>query len=312
VVSLLCVRCGSKAVYYSPHSGHRFCAKCFIRSIERRVRSTINRYKLLEPNDRILVAISGGKDSQVLLTILSKIERRFPQVAMTALAVDEGVPGYRNFGLKRCRELCEELGVELVVTSFKELFGYTLPEIVSLAEKRGVGLKACTYCGILRRRAINIKAKELGATKVVTGHNLDDEAQTALMNLLRGDALRLLRLGPKPIEEYPGFIPRVKPLRYIPERDITFYAYLKGFPFYEVECPYVRASLRDELRFILNDIEGRHPGTKYAIVRAVDKLSALGVKVKVKVKSCKYCGEPTTRDVCRACELLESIGVVAH
>jgi len=281
-----------------------------MKSVEQRVRATINRYRLFDPKDRILIAISGGKDSQVLATIITKIERDFPGVTLTALIVDEGVPGYRDFGLKRSKELCEELGIELVATSFKDLFGYSLPEIESIAEKKGIALKACTFCGILRRRAINIKAKELGATKVATGHNLDDEAQTALMNLLRGDAFRLLRLGPKPVEELPGFVSRVKPLRYIPERETTLYAYFKGYPFYEVECPYVRESMRDEVRIILNEIEGRHPGIKYAIVRAVDKLSAVGASLKVQVRSCKYCGEPTSREVCRACELLEALGVM--
>ena len=306
-----CIKCGAKAVYYSVYSGHVFCAKCFMKSVERRVRTTINRYKLFDLKDHILIAISGGKDSQVLATIITKIERDFPNVTLTALIVDEGVPGYRDFGLRRSKELCEELGIELVATSFKELFGYSLPEIVSIAEKRGMTLRACTFCGILRRRAINVKAKELGATKVATGHNLDDEAQTALMNLLRGDVLRLLRLGPKPIEELPGFVPRVKPLRYIPEKETTLYAYFKGYPFYEVECPYVRASMRDEIRFILNEIEGRHPGAKYAIVKAVDKLSAMGASLKVQVGLCKYCGEPTSREVCRACELLEALGVTS-
>lgn len=281
-----------------------------MKSIEHRVQTTVNKYKLFEPEDKILIAISGGKDSQVLATILTKIERKFPKVTLMALIVDEGVPSYRDFGLKRSKELCEELGIPLTVTSFKELFGISLPEIASIAEKKSMNLKACTFCGILRRRAINIKAKELGATKVATGHNLDDEAQTALMNLLRGDALRLLRLGPKPIEEFPGFVPRVKPLRYIPEKEVALYAYLKGYPLYEIECPYVRASMRDEIRFILNEIEERHPGTKYAIVKAVDRLSSIGANLKVQVKACKYCGEPTSREVCRTCELLEAIGVV--
>ncbi|MEM4575855.1 MAG: TIGR00269 family protein [Candidatus Nezhaarchaeales archaeon] len=281
-----------------------------MKSIEHRVQATINRYKLFEPEDKILIAISGGKDSQVLATILAKIERKFPEVTLMALIVDEGVPSYRDFGLKRSKELCEGLGIPLTVASFKELFGISLPEMASIAERKNIHLKTCTFCGILRRRAINIKAKELGATKVATGHNLDDEAQTALMNLLRGDTLRLLRLGPKPIEEFPGFVPRVKPLRYIPEKEVTLYAYLKGYPLYETECPYVRSSMRDEIRFILNEIEGRHPGTKYAIVKAVDKLSLIGTNLKVQVKTCKYCGEPTSREVCRACELLEAIGVV--
>ncbi|NHW45124.1 MAG: TIGR00269 family protein [Candidatus Verstraetearchaeota archaeon] len=258
-----------------------------------------------------MIAISGGKDSQVLATIIAKVEKDFPGATLSALIVDEGVPGYRDFGLRRSKELCDELGIELTTTSFKELFGYSLPEIVSIAEQKGVSLGACTFCGILRRRAINVKAKELGATKVATGHNLDDEAQTALMNLLRGDVVRLLRLGPKPVEEFPGFVPRVKPLRYIPEKETTLYAYFKGYPLYEVECPYVRESMRDEIRSILNEIEGRHPGTKYAIVRAADRLSAMGASLKVRVGSCKYCGEPTSRDVCRACELLEVLGVTS-
>jgi uncharacterized protein (TIGR00269 family) len=306
-----CVKCGAKAVYYSVYSGHSFCAKCFMKSVEQRVRATINRYKLFDPEDRIVIAISGGKDSQVLATIIAKVEKDFPGATLSALIVDEGVPGYRDFGLRRSKELCDELGIELTTTSFKELFGYSLPEIVSIAEQKGVSLGACTFCGILRRRAINVKAKELGATKVATGHNLDDEAQTALMNLLRGDVVRLLRLGPKPVEEFPGFVPRVKPLRYIPEKETTLYAYFKGYPLYEVECPYVRESMRDEIRSILNEIEGRHPGTKYAIVRAADRLSAMGASLKVRVGSCKYCGEPTSRDVCRACELLEVLGVTS-
>jgi len=307
-----CVKCSAKAVYYSVHSGHSFCAKCFMKSVEQKVRTTINKYKLFDPKDHIVIAISGGKDSQVLATIIVKIEKDFPSTTLSALIVDEGVPGYRDFGLKRSKELCEELGIELTMTSFKELFGYSLPEIMSIAEKKKEALlRACTFCGILRRRAINVKAKELGATKVAIGHNLDDEAQTALMNLLRGDVVRLLRLGPKPVEEFPGFVPRVKPLRYIPEKETTLYAYFKGYPLYEVECPYVRESMRDEIRFILNEIEGRHPGTKYAIVRAVDRLSAMGVNLKVRVSSCKYCGEPTSREVCRACELLEALGVTS-
>ncbi|MCS7139124.1 MAG: TIGR00269 family protein [Candidatus Nezhaarchaeota archaeon] len=305
------MKCNSRAVYYSIHSGHYFCAKCFMRSIENRVRATINRYKLLDPNDRVLIAISGGKDSQVLTTILTKIERKFPEVELMALTIDEGIPEYRDFGLKRSRELCAEFGIPLTTTSFKELFGYSLPEIVSLSQEKGLEFKACTFCGILRRRAMNIKAKELGATKVATGHNLDDEAQTALMNLLRGDAVRLLRLGPMPIEHFSGFIPRVKPLRYIPEKETTLYAYFKGYPLYEIECPYVRESMRDEIRSMLNELEARHPGTKYAIVRATDKLASIGLNLKIQVKSCKYCGEPTSRDVCRVCELLEAIGVTA-
>ena len=121
-----------------------------------------------------------------------------------------------------------------------------------MAFSKKIGLLGCTFCGILRRRLLNEAALKLGATKVATGHNLDDEAQTVFINLIRGDVSRLIRLGIKPLKYREGFIPRVKPLRYIPEKEIAIYAYLMGFPLYERECPYVRASLRDEIRDILN------------------------------------------------------------
>ncbi|RLF16085.1 MAG: TIGR00269 family protein [Thermoprotei archaeon] len=305
-----CTLCQAQAIYKSPYSGQLFCARCFKRNVEGRVRATINHHKLFEPNDHILIAVSGGKDSLVLLNILYKLEARRPGVKLTALTIDEGVAGYRGHGLRVAEEAAKRLGVEHHVASFKEYYGYTLDEIYDMAVKKRVGLHACTFCGVLRRRLINVKARELGATKVATGHNLDDEAQTALINLLRGTVSRLARLGPKPPRMWEGFVPRVKPLRYIPEREVALYAYLSGFELYEEECRYVRASLRDEIRYMLNKLESKHPGMKYAVVRAVDRLAPLIEReVDVKVKPCRYCGEPTARDICRACEVLEQLGI---
>lgn len=305
-----CSLCGGGAIYKSPHSGLAFCIKCFKRSVEDRVRKVINKFELFTSGDRVLAAVSGGKDSAVLLRMLVKIESRWG-VEILALTVDEGVEGYRSEGIRRASELAEGLRVPHYVTTFKEEYGYTLEEAYSMALKRGSRLHACTLCGVLRRRLINQKARELGATKVATGHNLDDEAQTALINILRGNITRLARLGVKPLRQWEGFVPRVKPLRYIPEREIALYAYLFGAELYEGECKFIEGSMRHEVRWMLNRLDSVHPGIKYAIVSTADRLARLVEdKVRGEVRACKHCGEPTGRGLCRACEILEDLGVL--
>jgi uncharacterized protein (TIGR00269 family) len=273
------------------------------------VRTTINRFKLFSPSDRVLVAASGGKDSAVLLQTLVRLESRWG-VDFMALTVDEGIEGYRERGVEQARRMAEELKVPHYVTSFKEEYGYTLDEVQRIASRKGSPFNACTFCGVLRRRLINLKARELGATKVATGHNLDDEAQTALINILRGCVGKLARLRASPLKAWEGFVPRVKPLRYIPEREVTLYAYLTGVEMYEEECKFVGASLRHEVRWMLNRLDARHPGVKYALVSAVDRLAPLlEGELKGEMRVCRRCGEPTGREICRACEVLEELGI---
>jgi len=307
--SPLC-KCGKEGFYLRRHSGETLCKRCFIKSVEKIALKTIKRDKLLTPDDRVMIALSGGKDSVALAHILSKIEHSYG-TELFAITVDEGLRGYREEGLKISKRVSEKLGIEHHVITFKEVYGHSLEEICKFAEEKAVGLLGCTFCGILRRRLLNDAAMKMGATKVATGHNLDDEAQTILINILRGDISRLARLGAKPIRLREGFIPRVKPLRYVPEREIATYVYLKGYPLYERECPYVRASLRDEVRDILNNIEARHLGTKFAIVKGADRISVL-LKEKImesEVGRCSRCGAPSGREVCRMCEVLSMLGI---
>lgn len=302
--------CGREGFYRRPHSGEVLCRRCLVRSIEKTVLKTVHREKLFARQDRIMIALSGGKDSVALAHILSRMERHHP-TALVAVTIDEGLEGYREEGLAISRNVCGQLGLEHKVVTFKAFYGHTLEEIHRLAEEKGTGLLGCTFCGILRRRLLNETALSIGATKVATGHNLDDEAQTALINVLRGDISRLARLGAKPVKQREGFVPRVKPLRYVPEREIAIYVYAKGYPLYEKECPFVRDSLRDEVRDLLNGVEARHPGTKFSVVRGLDRLSEL-LKADVEaslIGSCSRCGSPTGREVCRTCEVLGLLGI---
>jgi uncharacterized protein (TIGR00269 family) len=306
-----CSLCEQDAFYLRKTSNEYLCRGCFVKSVEGRVRNTIARYHLLAPGDRVAVAVSGGKDSLTALHILAKVVKRLPNSKLLAVSVDEGIAEYRQQGLEIMEETTNKLGVEHQVVSFKELYGAGLEEIYREAGLRHGELQACSFCGVLRRRAINQAAKRAGASKVATGHNLDDEAQTIMINLMRGDLPRLLRNAPRPMIEREGFVPRIKPLRYIPERESALYAYLRELPMYEVECRYVRNSMRDSVRNVLNEWEEQYVGVKYSMVRMVDKLvSEMPFEVlNTNLKACTICGEPTTREVCRVCELLQQVGL---
>ncbi len=310
----VCTLCGKKdAVFGRSYSGEKLCGRCFCKTIEDKVRRTISKYEMLDQRDRIMVAVSGGKDSVTLLHILAKIERAFPAVVLSAGTVDEGVKGYRDEALRIAERNCRKLGVDHVVTSFKELFGYELDEIVELLRKRGEkGLTPCSYCGVLRRKALNTMARDAGVDKLVTAHSLDDETQTMLLNIVHGDPLRIARSKPVLTVIHPKLVQRVKPLCQVPEKEIAFYAYLKGIEFQSITCPYAQTALRNDIRSMLNSMEHKHAGTLYTIFNSMERLRPAleSFAEEIKLQNCKLCGEPTVGDLCRPCELLQELGVL--
>ena len=257
------------------------------------------------PGDHVAVGMSGGKDSAVTLSILTETFGKRPEIKFTAITIDEGIEGYRNFSIPKVKELCDRLGVPHVVVSFKDEVGCTLDDMLKRERKEA----SCTYCGVFRRMLLNKKAREIGANKLATGHNLDDDAQTVLLNVLNGDVERLARLRPSRIQE--GLVPRIKPLMDIPEREIALYAFLKKLPFYLGECPYAHESLRGEVKDMLNDFESRHPGTKYSIMRGFDSIvDCLKEKYRqVPLEKCAICGEPSIDKTCQGCKLKQRIHI---
>jgi len=276
-----------------------------MRSVEEKVKETISRYRMLRPTDKIAVAVSGGKDSVTLLHILSQIEEDFPKTKLTAITIDEGIHGYRSEAVKIARENCEKLNVEHKVISFKNLYSYELDDVVEITQELGE-LTPCSYCGVLRRKALNIAAKSIGATKLATAHNLDDETQTILLNIIHGDAVRIARVEPALEEGAGGFVQRVKPFCEIPENEVALYAYLKKIRFQTTPCPYRYEAMRGDIRVMLNKLEVKYPGVKFTIFRSMERLrpaikSAVG---KIELRECKNCGEPTIGNICKPCETL--------
>jgi uncharacterized protein (TIGR00269 family) len=308
VVCYVCKR--REAFFFRPYSGRRLCKRCFCDSVEEKVRATVSKYKMLKFDDKIAVAVSGGKDSVSLLHILTKMERKCSKASVAAITIDEGIKGYRDEALKIATENCRKLRVEHYVASFKQLFGYTLDEIVKkMRAKSNDGTTSCACCGVLRRKALNITARKIKATKLATAHTLDDEVQTILLNIFHGDVLRIAKEKPVTDEVHPKFVQRIKPFCEIPEKETALYAYVKKITFQSRPCPYASEALRNDVRMMLNRMEEKHAGMKFTIFKSMGRIRPAieGVAKEEGLTACSECGEPTTERMCRTCQMLRQV-----
>ncbi len=315
-----CDKCGEGAVMHAAYSGLHLCESHFCSSVETRVRRRIRNDALLsaEPTadnpETWLVGLSGGKDSVVLTQILHETFEKDPRIELVALTIHEGIDGYRDASLEACLELTDNLDISHEVVSYDEEYGI---EMDSVAEKDPLGMAPCAYCGVFRRDALSKYADEYGADKLLTGHNLDDEAQTAMMNLLSGDIRQIAKhfdasLGSfedREIGDDP-FVPRAKPLRDIPEKEVALYAHLEDLPTHMAECPHASEAYRGEIQEHLHELEDEHPGTRHSIMSGYEELAALAADAYRGGRAsgeCDRCGAPTNNDVCRKCELVDAV-----
>ncbi len=305
-----CSRCKRRDPFFNRiYSGEHLCKRCFAESIEEKVRGTIAKYKMLDFNDRVAVAVSGGKDSISLLTVLAKMERKYPRATLVAVTVDEGIAGYRNEAIRIARLACKRLGIEHHIISFKQLYGFTMDEIVERIHKRGIELTPCAFCGVLRRRALNLAALEAKANKIATGHTLDDEVQTSLLNIFHGDLPKLSAEKPVTDPVHPRLVQKVKPFCEVPERESALYAYLRKIEFQGTPCPYAGEAMRNDIRTLINQMEERHSGTKYTVYRSFEKLRPVlaATTEKGEFRECEECWEPASGQLCMACQMLKKI-----
>jgi len=249
-----CIKCQHKGVITLQHGS--LCKQHFINYFEDKVFKTINKYRLLERSDTLCIATSGGKDSLTVLYLTKKYLQRYQMKnKLFALAVDEGISNYREQTLKDLEEFCTNHDVELHVVSNKEEFGITLEDAYA---KNSTNKKPCNICGVWRRYLLNKHARTLGATKVVTGHNLDDEAQVILMNIFKANTKLAGRIGPvSGIDEHDLFVQRVKPLYMCSEKEVRLYTLLKGFNIKFTECPYSKQGYRHAIQDLLNEFENK-------------------------------------------------------
>jgi uncharacterized protein (TIGR00269 family) len=336
-----CDRCGADAIHHAAYSGAHLCGEHLCCSVETRVKRRVRQDGLLDPEatpddpDRWVVGLSGGKDSVVLTHILDEVFGRDPRVELLAVTIHEGIEGYRDESLEACLALTADRSLRHEVVSYEDEFGVRMDDV---AETDPANMTPCAYCGVFRRDVLERYAESFEADKLLTGHNLDDEAQTALMNVLEGDVAQVAKhfdasLGPfDERKRTDAFVPRAKPLRDVPEKEVALYCHVADLPVHTAECPHAAEAYRGEIRSLIHDLETNHPGTRHSIMAGYEELSALaadryrgpaadgddesaddsstGAREDRSLRECERCGSTTSRPVCRTCRLLESIEAV--
>lgn len=298
-----CDKCRGKAIVHIKYSGAHLCKTHFSDFVEKRVRHELRKQMDLKGGERIAIAVSGGKDSTVTQHIVHKILGPRRSMDLCAITVDEGIGGYRESSIPLVAKNSSHLGMEHIVVSFEDLYGITIDEIARTEH----GLATCSFCGVMRRRAMNLAAKDWRATHLATGLNLDDTCQSILMSFARGDIERLARLGPhRKVQK--GLVPRIQPLRSIPESESTLYAVANELEYHDLECPYAPEALRNQYRTVISQLEDKSPGTRHSMLKSYDSiLPALSKMFPPSALRTCSCGEPTNSDKCKACEFVERV-----
>jgi len=307
---VICSKCNkNRAVIKLRQENIYLCKECFKRYFMDKVLLALKRANVLNTlqNKKILVASSGGKDSLNALYIMYLLSKKY-DFDLETILVDEGIKGYRELTVKAFEKFCNNLGVKGEIISMKDEFGFSIDYVARLYLSGLIVYKPCTVCGVLKRHIINRIAIKENVDYVVTGHNMDDEVQTFFINIIRGTIKNLAREGILTSGAL-GFVPRLKPLYYVTDKESLTFFLLNGFETPRVECPYASLSLRYHVRLFLNELEYRIPGMKERLLKLKDKFSTYLLKTegKIQLKKCTICGQPTTREICRACEIVHEV-----
>lgn len=302
-----CTKCQKEeSLYYRAYSGEYLCKKCFLRSIESKVAKTISKYSMIEYGDKVAVGVSGGKDSLCLLYILKMLFDQHPNNGneLVAITIDEGINGYRDESLQIVKDFCAQLQIGSKILSYESLFGIDMDQ--AMVQRSSQKMSSCSMCGTFRRRAIDIAAETVEADIVATAHNMDDQLQTFMINLLAGDVERIGWIYPEPVQYTQAGMKKVKPFVEIYEYDIAFYALQRGIPFQSEDCPYMNESIRTDLREFFNRLERHHPGIKYNAYRSMTKISKVlrSSMPPSQTKKCSRCARVSTGDICSVCRTL--------
>ena len=296
---MICDRCENQAVYTRKYSGEKLCSPCFSKSILRKTAKTISKYKMIQNNELVAVAVSGGKDSLALLKIINDMSATH-NFRIKAITIDEGIPGYRNEALEIVENFCSKLNIDYKVYSYKKLFDLTLDNALELRENEKTS--SCSICGTLRRRAIDYAAKDIGADVIATGHNLDDTLQTFVINMLSGDTNKIGWMDP---DNSQNSLRKIKPFCEIYESEIVFYAFTNNIPFQSEPCPHMNEGIRTEIREFLNSLENQHSGIKNNLYQSIVKVSQIVKNSDYKKKMlCQKCGSECTGKICSVCSVV--------
>jgi uncharacterized protein (TIGR00269 family) len=303
-----CSKCGATAVINMRQHRLRLCGPDFLDWFPSMVQRTIEKYGMFGPADRVLVAVSGGKDSLALWDVLLQLGYQAEGMYI-GLGIDEGIH-YSAKSLAMCQLFVQEHHPEAIlhVVDLGREYGQTLPELAR-TRHRGRG-KPCSVCGLVKRHIMNRFARDGRFAAIATGHNLDDEAAVLMQNTLHWQTGYLARQAPV-LEERDGLARKVKPLVRIYEREAAAYVLVRGIDYIYEECPFARGATTNFYKELLNELELNSPGAKqqfYLEFLKARKAEAVAFahESEADLHPCERCGQPTTAgNMCAFCRLWE-------
>jgi uncharacterized protein (TIGR00269 family) len=296
--AMKCRVCRGPAVIDVRRHNASFCHEHFVAHCEEQVRRAIRHFQMIRPGERVLVAVSGGKDSLALWDLLARLGH-----AADGLYVGLGIGEYSETSARYARDYAKTRRQTLHVVDLAEDYGYTIPGAAAATHRA-----PCGACGLSKRHVFNQFALEHRYDVVATGHNLDDEAAVLLGNVLHWDLDYLARQHPA-LPASDGFVRKVKPLYRLGEREMAAYCVLERIDYQVEECPMAAGNRHLGYKEVLNELEARSPGTKAAFLfgfleRAHPVLADReGSDGDVTLRPCASCGAPTPGEVCAFCRL---------
>ena len=302
-----CKKCGGKAVINMRQNNMGLCKDDFLKWLPEQTLKIIEKYKMFTPKEKILVAVSGGKDSLALWDILQILGYQADGLYI-ALGIDEGI-NYSAESQRLTEKFANDHDLKLHVVNIESDYGTDLPMLASNT-KRGRD-KPCSSCGLIKRHEMNRIARDFGYDVLATGHNLDDEAATLFSNTLQWNGDYLYRQGPV-LPEKDGLARKVKPLFRFYEREMAAYTFLRGIDYIYDECPFAEGSTSTEYKEILNQLENQHPGAKLHFFVKFLSAKKKGLfaeptrEIVPELHICPSCGQPTSaRDFCTFCRMMK-------
>jgi uncharacterized protein (TIGR00269 family) len=302
-----CRKCGEKASVNMRQHKLALCKEHYLEWVPEQTERFIKKYEMFTKEEKILVAVSGGKDSLALWDILVRLGYQADGMYI-GLGIDGGI-NYSDESHRLSQKFADEHNLKLHVVDMEKEYGQPIPVLATISH-RGKG-KPCAVCGLAKRHEMNRIARDLGYDVLATGHNLDDEAAVLFGNTLIWEGEYLLRQGPV-LPGREGLARKVKPLCRFYEREMTAYSIARGIEYIYDECPFAEGSQSIYYKELLNQLETARPGAKLTFyLRFLEARKSGEVFVEKNVEAahlhpCPKCGQPTsTDDFCSFCRLIE-------
>lgn len=291
-----CRVCRQRAAIQVRRHNANFCPSHFIEHIHRQVEKTIHHYRMFQPGERLVLGVSGGKDSLALWDILTELGYDVDGVYLHL-----GIGDYSSDSLVFSRQFAEARGLQLHIKDLPADVGFSVPEAAATSART-----PCSACGLSKRYLLNQVAEEGGYDVLVMGHNLDDEAATLFANVLQWHPGYLARQSPVLPADEGGLARKVKPLIRVAERETAAYAVLRGIEYEVEECPMAAGNTINRYKEWLNILEEQSPGMKANFLFGfLDRGQPAFAEFEenVELVACSVCGQPTTAEVCAFCRL---------